>query len=346
MIALDNGDKIQGDTTTAEMVDYIISGVVGNKSKQMTDGQLPDSINDIYTATHDDESVISIMVVNTNTSVESINLYLLTSGGTARRFVPKDLQLGVGCQLVTDGRRMEVRDRYGGLVMAGEVTANSNLTDNAIVRGDGGAKGVQSSGVVIDDSDKMDMNGGTITNAGHGIADNQVLTVDQADAASGEFAQFTANGLQSLSEAEFKAAANLEDSDIAAAIVSEGWVKMSSFTKNITSAANAGDVTVATVTDQACEIDSIVVRSNGATTADLTHIGIYGGASKVITFIDTTLGAKANIDAEDEQVGWEGVVTLDATKTIVITLTGTGATAVDLDIDIGYKAIVSGGSLA
>ncbi|MBK9976205.1 MAG: hypothetical protein IPP14_15675 [Planctomycetes bacterium] len=33
----------------------------------------------------------------------------------------------------------------------GDVTAASNITDNAVVRGDGGAKGVQNSGVVIDD---------------------------------------------------------------------------------------------------------------------------------------------------------------------------------------------------
>jgi len=121
--------------------------------------------------------------------------------------------------------------------------------------------------------------------------------------------------------------------------------RIQSFTKNITSAANAGDVTVATITTQACHMKSLVVRANGATTADLTSIGVYGGASKVITFINTTLGAKANIDAADEQVAWNGDMTLDATKTIVITLTGTGATAVDLDVDIEFFAMTDGGYL-
>ena len=37
----------------------------------------------------------------------------------------------------------------------GDVSAAANLTDNAIVRGDGGAKGVQDSGVLIDDSDNV-----------------------------------------------------------------------------------------------------------------------------------------------------------------------------------------------
>jgi len=38
---------------------------------------------------------------------------------------------------------------------SGDVTAALSLTDNAVVRGDGGAKGVQTSGVVIDDSNNI-----------------------------------------------------------------------------------------------------------------------------------------------------------------------------------------------
>lgn len=38
---------------------------------------------------------------------------------------------------------------------SGDVSASSNITDNAIVRGDGGSKGVQDSGILIDDSDNM-----------------------------------------------------------------------------------------------------------------------------------------------------------------------------------------------
>ena len=118
------------------------------------------------------------------------------------------------------------------------------------------------------------------------------------------------------------------------------------FTKQITSAANAADVTVATITTQPCLIESIVVRSNGATTADLTSIGVYGGASKVVTFLTAVEGVRANIAAEDQQIFWSGAVTLAATKTIVITLTGGGATAVDLQVDIKFRPIVAGGYLA
>lgn len=38
---------------------------------------------------------------------------------------------------------------------SGDVTSSANITDHAIVRGDGGAKGVQDSGILIDDSDNI-----------------------------------------------------------------------------------------------------------------------------------------------------------------------------------------------
>lgn len=45
---------------------------------------------------------------------------------------------------------------------SGDVTAAANMTDNAVVRGDGGAKGVQDSGITISDADLMTIpSGGT-----------------------------------------------------------------------------------------------------------------------------------------------------------------------------------------
>lgn len=115
----------------------------------------------------------------------------------------------------------------------------------------------------------------------------------------------------------------------------------------VTSAANAGDVLLATVAGQECLIKKVNVRSNGATTVDLTNIGIYAGAGKVITLIDNVTGARANIAAEDQQEGSapEGGVALSVAKTIVITLTGTGATAVNLTVTIEYEACADGGHL-
>ena len=117
------------------------------------------------------------------------------------------------------------------------------------------------------------------------------------------------------------------------------------FVKSITSAANAGDVTVATITTQPCIIDSIIIHADTAAQTDLTSAAISGGASKVVTFINATDAAKANIDAIDEQVSWTGAARLAATKTIVISLVGAGATVVDLSIIITFHSEVDGGYL-
>ena len=117
------------------------------------------------------------------------------------------------------------------------------------------------------------------------------------------------------------------------------------FVKSITSAANAGDVTVATITTQPCIIDSIIIHADTAAQTDLTSAAISGGASKVVTFINATDAAKANIDAIDEQVSWTGAALLAATKTIVISLVGAGATVVDLSIIITFHSEVDGGYL-
>lgn len=120
------------------------------------------------------------------------------------------------------------------------------------------------------------------------------------------------------------------------------------FTKTITSAANAGAVTVGTITTQPCVIESIVIHANAAQTADLTSCPITGAAG-VISFIPATVATQANLSATDKEVavsyGSAGV-SLKATKTIVITLNGTGATALNLDVIIVYRSTVSGGYIA
>lgn len=55
---------------------------------------------------------------------------------------------------------------------SGDVSASANLTDNSVVRGDGGAKGVQDSGVIIDDSDNV-TGLGTLSSA------SGTLTIDE-----------------------------------------------------------------------------------------------------------------------------------------------------------------------
>ena len=118
---------------------------------------------------------------------------------------------------------------------------------------------------------------------------------------------------------------------------------------SVTSAANAGDVTLATITTQPCIIDSIIVHADTGQTADLTSCAVYGGAAKVLTFIDNQDAIQANLNAADKQVAWSasnsGSVRLAATKTIIMTLAGTGATAVDQTVTIIYRSAVDGGYL-
>ena len=117
MLALDNGDKLQGDAETASKVDYTIDGVVSSAITQLADGQLAATTGDIYTSGADETVVASITFVNTNTSAEAVNLYLLPSGGTARRLIPKDMELGVNYMMSYDGKRLIVMDDSGRIRM-------------------------------------------------------------------------------------------------------------------------------------------------------------------------------------------------------------------------------------
>lgn len=114
-IALDSGDKIQGDTTTAATVDYTINGVVEGAAKQIAAGQLPNAKGDLYTASNDGEAITSITVVNWNSTDESVNLYLLPSGGTARRIFPEDLTVVAYRGIVFNGTSFKAITGWGGL---------------------------------------------------------------------------------------------------------------------------------------------------------------------------------------------------------------------------------------
>lgn len=69
---------------------------------QLANGQLASSIGDIYTSTSCTTIIKSITLVNTNTTAEAVNLYVLKSGGTARRIIPKSTALGPGYSLEFD----------------------------------------------------------------------------------------------------------------------------------------------------------------------------------------------------------------------------------------------------
>lgn len=103
MLVIDNGDAIQGDASAATVVDFTVNGYVATVATQLADGQLAASIGNLYASGVNSTVVLSITLVNTDTSARTCNLYLTPSGGTARRIIPKDTSLGVGYSLATDG---------------------------------------------------------------------------------------------------------------------------------------------------------------------------------------------------------------------------------------------------
>ena len=129
MIALDSGDKIRGDASAATVVDYTIHGLDANAIKQLADGQLAAAIGDLYTADSADV-VSSIILVNTDSSARTVNLYLTPNSGTARRLIPKDMSLGIGYCLIFDGSKIGVYDASGNLQQTVTVSAHASTHDS------------------------------------------------------------------------------------------------------------------------------------------------------------------------------------------------------------------------
>ena len=115
MLTLEAADIIEGDASAATVVDYTIHGLDANAIKQLADGQLASSITDMFTADSADV-VTTIILVNTDSSARTVNLFLLPSGGSARRIIPKDCSLGVGYSLHTSGDKITIVDAAGAVV--------------------------------------------------------------------------------------------------------------------------------------------------------------------------------------------------------------------------------------
>ena len=212
MITLDSGDKIQGDASVAAVVDYSLYGLDNNSLKQLADGQLANSTGDLYTA--DSVDVVStIVLVNTDSSARTVNLFMTPSGGTARRIIPEDLSLSAGYSLHWSGDKIAVMSTSGAIISSTSLEAHKDTHDP-----NDGSDALDTD-VAAEISGVVAAGAGTshslsaadhIHAINHGITDNHIVTVDHADAASGEYARFTANGIESRSEAEVKADLNLE----------------------------------------------------------------------------------------------------------------------------------------
>lgn len=62
--------------------------------KNLANGQLANSKGTIYTVPAGTDTIVkSIILVNTNTTLEYVNLYFCAAGGTSRRIIPKDYAL-------------------------------------------------------------------------------------------------------------------------------------------------------------------------------------------------------------------------------------------------------------
>lgn len=90
--------------------------------KSLADGQLASSIGTIYqTPTNKQAIVESITLVNTNTSAETVNVYFLASGGTARRIIPKNTSLAASAMMECLDKRKTLE--AGGKIQADTTTA-------------------------------------------------------------------------------------------------------------------------------------------------------------------------------------------------------------------------------
>lgn len=102
--------------------------------------------------------------------------YIVASGGTGAwsgqddsiafyfggvwNFLEPDLAQGNGVYVQDEGVRVQWNAQispasYEVIAAGGDVTAASNLTANALLRGDDGAKGVQTSGILVTDDDEI-----------------------------------------------------------------------------------------------------------------------------------------------------------------------------------------------
>ena len=72
-------------------------------AKQLADGQLPIATGDLYTSPALTTAYIkSIILVNTDIVARTINLYLLSVAGTARRIAPVNVNLAAGAMYQED----------------------------------------------------------------------------------------------------------------------------------------------------------------------------------------------------------------------------------------------------
>ena len=180
-----------------------------------------------------------------------------------------------------------------------------------------------------------------------GNSNGQIRRISAFTAASDTITVDTAFASQILVGTRYDIIAQYASAAISPSSVSNIGIRQV-FEKAITSATNAGAVTLGTVTTQSCIIESIIIQTNAALEANTTCA--VTGAAGVITFIDSGIANATNLSAADKQVAWSGggsgVVHLNATKTIITTLAGGAGAASNLTFIITYySSSANGGTI-
>lgn len=173
MICLDNTDTLEGGASVDAVVDYTVHGLVANTFTVIADGQLSDTDPTVLYTAGSAISIVCITFVNTHSAAVTVNLYLdSANGGNPRRMIPKDVSLGIGYSLHFDGQRCTILDASGNVQtmpglhaarhVAGAadpittmVTSTNVITDNQVLRGDGGVRGAQETTIIVSDNGEM-----------------------------------------------------------------------------------------------------------------------------------------------------------------------------------------------
>ena len=203
----------------------------------------------------------------------------------------------------------------------GDVTAASNLTDNAIVRGDGGTKGVQTSGVIIDDTNNVTgMASLTLTNTGLHLLDTNA----SHDLIIAPGSDLTADHTLTITTGDADRTLTID-----ASTTLNGGTHSGTNTGDQTSVTgNAGTVTVANeATDTSCFILFATAASGSLepkTNANLTlnsNTGVVTFASSVLTTTDINGGTIDNAAIGGATPAAGAFTTISASGQITSTVT-------------------------
>lgn len=136
MITLEAADLIEGDASAVTVVDFTINGVQEAATvvsiKALADGQLAGAKGTIYTTPGSTTAIIkSIILVNTDSSARTVNLYVQRDGSNSRRIIPEDLSLEANGGTLVLSDRLYVYDSAGQIKYV-VTTGTHNMLDGSI----------------------------------------------------------------------------------------------------------------------------------------------------------------------------------------------------------------------